>query len=421
MSRTAHYALLLAALALAIFAGWRIVATRVSDSLAASAPQQALAWDADDPDALLALAQQQLDAGHPQQADATARELLRVAPLQADAFTILARAAAARNDHARARSLFALALKRAPRDQYARAWMIGDELQRGEYPAALHNVDVLFGFAPQHEAALIPLLAQAAGHDPAFATALGHSLAKQPAWRNGMLTELLAHAHLATVNEVFGTLQASAGGLSDDEAGRWFARLEQDGQWGEAYSRWLGWTGVDLSRGVPLVFNGSFERTPSGMGFDWVMRGEPGVEIERVRIAGASGEVAAQVTFRRRRANDIGFQQTLLLAPGHYSLSFRARADNLRSDQGLEWDIVCISGGTPIASSPRLDGSFDWKPFTAEVSVPATNCPAQRLQLTNPGAGGSAKVVSGTLWVDDFKLSPIVIPPPSGAARHLPP
>jgi hypothetical protein len=406
MSRPAHYALLLAALVLAVFAGWRIVATRTSDSLARSAPRHALAWDARNPDALLALAQQQLNTDHPRQAATTARELLRSAPLQAGAFTILARAAAARGDHDTARKLFGIALKRAPRDQYAREWMIGDQLQHGDYAAALHNVDVLFGFAPQHRIALIPLLARVAAQDPNFASALGTHLTQRPRWRDAMLAELLAHAPIGTVDDVFGTLQSAAGGLSDDEAGRWFARLEQDGQWGEAYSRWLGWTGVDLSHGIPLVFNGSFERPVSGIGFDWTMRGEPGVEIERVRSAGASGAYAAQVTFRRRRANDMGFQQTLMLAPGTYSLSFRARGDDLRSDQGLEWDIACVAGGAAIATSPRLDGSFEWKTVTADFTVPASNCPAQRLMLTNPGAGGSAKVVSGTLWFDDFHIGP---------------
>jgi tetratricopeptide (TPR) repeat protein len=421
MSRAARLALMLVALGLAAFAGWRIVATRASDSLASSAPRQSLAWDARNPEALLALAQQQLDDGHPQQAAATAREVLRKSPLQAGAFTILARTTAAGGDTDGARRLFKIALQRAPRDQYARGWMIGDELQHADYAAALHNIDVLFGIAPDQQTALIPVLGQVAGQDPAFAAALGHFLANGPTWRNAMLGEILAHASTATVDEVFDALQAAGPGLDDDEAGRWFTRLEQDGQWGEAYSRWISRAGIDLRQGVPLVFNGSFERAVTGIGFDWTMRGEPGVEIERVRIAGASGNYAAQATFRRRRANDMGFQQTLLLAPGAYTLSFRARADNLRSDRGLAWDIVCVTGGAPIATSPRLDGSFDWKTVSTDVNVPATNCPAQRLVLTNPGAGGSAKVVSGTLWFDDFKIAPAVIPPPAGAARHLPP
>lgn len=407
MSRPAHYALLLAALVLAAFAGWRIVATRVADSLASSAPRQALGWDARNPDALLALAQQQLHAGQPRQAAATARELLRCAPLQADAFTILARSAAASGDARDARAWFAVALKRAPRDQFARAWMIGDELQHGAYPTALHNVDVLFGFAPQHRLALIPLLGKVAAEDPAFATALGDHLAQHPRWRDAMLDELVAHAPPTAVDAVFGALQAGGGQLSDDEAGRWFTRLEQDGQWGEAYSRWIARAGIDPRAGLPLVFNGDFERTPSGIGFDWTMRGEPGVEIDRVRMAGSGNAYAAQVTFRHRRADGMGFAQTLLLAPGAYSLAFRARAEDLQSDQGLEWDIVCVTGGSAIAQSPRLADSFDWKTLRTDFSVPATGCPAQRLVLTNPGAGGSAKVVSGTLWFDDFTITPV--------------
>lgn len=419
MSRTARYAGWAIALVIVAVLGWRIVATRVSDSLASSAPTEALAWDAHNPDALLALAQQQLADKHPDAAAATAGALLRAAPLQADALTVLARAALAHGDNATAARLFPLALRRAPRNQYARGWMIGNALQHGDYPAALHNIDVLFGFAPQHEAALIPLLVQVADHDPAFATALGQHLTTHRYWRSGLLDELLAHASDATVDAVFIAMQSGGTPLDDADAGRWLARLQKDGHWGEAYSLWVGRLKLPPGASLPAVYDGGFEQPATGIGFDWSMRGEPGVDIQRVPIA--SDDWVAQVTFRNRRADDMGFQQLLLLAPGRYTLTFRARAENLRSDQGMEWDIYCVAGGAPIAQSPRLEDSFDWKSVSVDFTVPATHCPAQRLQLVNPGAGGSGKVASGTLWFDDFKLTPIVIPLPSGAARHLPP
>lgn len=403
MSPWIRYAGNVFALVLVVFIGWRAVATRVSDWLATGDPLRALAWDSRNPDALLTLAQQQLRNGRPDRAAATARALLRIEPLQADSFGIIARAAEATGETTAARRLYAIALRRAPRDEYVRAWTIGDQLQHSDYASALHNVDVLFGIAPMYQRDLMPLLTRAAGSDPAFAVALGRFLGGQPLWRPAMLDDLLAHASVATVDAVSEVIAATGNGLNDAEAGRWYARLENDGRWDEAYSRWFSRIDVDRRGGLPLVYNGAFQRPATGIGFDWEMRGEPGVQVERVRIGSA---FAAQVRFLGRRVDDIGFAQILLLAPGSYQLSFRARAEDLRSEKGMQWDIRCVEGGPVIANSPRLDGSFDWRAESVGFSVPTEKCPAQKLMLVNPGAGGAAKLVSGLLWFGDFRIAP---------------
>lgn len=404
MKRALRYAGFGLALAAALAAGWRIVATRASDSLAAAHPRRALAWDANNSDARLALAQRELESHDYARAAANARRLLRHAPLQADAFAVLARVDAATGHPDAARRLFALALQRAPRNQYARAWLIGDQLQHGAYPAALRDITVLFGIAPAHEANLIPLLTRVAAADPAFATALGKFLATGPSWRGAMLGDLLANAPVATVDAVFGTLQA-AQALDDADAGRWYARLEKDGLWGEAYGRWAG--RVAATGNLPLVYNGNFERPVTGIGFDWQMRGEPGVSIDRVTVDGTGNAHAAAVTFLDRRANDIGFGQNLLLAPGSYRLTFRARGTDLRSDKGLQWVIRCVGNGPVLGTSERLEGSFAWKTVAFDFTVPASQCPAQWLALANPGADGAGKLVSGELWFTGFRMTPV--------------
>lgn len=406
MTRALHWVGAAIVVLLAAWIAWQIVTTRVADSLAGQAPRRALRWDANNPQALHALAETEIESGHPRAAATTARHLLRVAPLQADAFAVLARAAAADGNQRKAQDLFAIALRRAPRNQYARAWAIGNDLQHKNYAAALHNVNVLLGVEPGQQSALLPLLANVASRDPGFATALAQALANRPAWRNDMLTELLAHAPAATVNTVFDSLQASPAGIDDTEANAWFDRLEKDGHWGQAYSRWASRTGAAAGGRIPAVYNGNYADPVTGTGFNWRMHGEPGVTIDRVRTTDPAGW-AAQVTFRERRADDMGFWQPLLLAPGRYTLTFRARADNLQSDAGLEWSITCMADGTPIANSPLFAGTFNWRPLTVDFDVPASQCKAQRLQLTNPGAGGSGKIVSGKVWFTEFRIQPI--------------
>ena len=403
-------------LLVAVLAGWRVVATRIADTLAATAPHRALAWDRRDPVALLALAQQQLEAKQPAAAAATARTLLATDPLQAQALVLLGRVAEAQKDSADAKKMYALALRRAPRDQHARAWMIGTQLREGDYHAALENIDVLLRIAPPRADVLIPIMGQLA-EKPAFASALARALAAKPEWRWRMLDELLKSASYTALDEVYGQLQ-SDGGLSDAEADQWFRRLTKAGLWDEAYSRWAGRLNLKPGTPLPAVYNGGFENVASGVGFDWVMQGEPGVQIERAPIGGAGGNYAAQVTFLGRRAQDINFYQTVLLSPGTYRLSFRAQASNLRSDKGLEWAIRCVAGGDPIAVSSRLEGSFDWKSVHTDFVVPAENCPAQVLWLRNPGADGAGKLVSGVLWFDNFAITELPAAAVSSSQRQ---
>ena len=386
----------------ALLAAWRVVALGMADGLAARFPQDALAWDSRNAQARLMLAQQQFKDGQPADAAATARALLRIEPLQAEALATLARATEAEGDAAGARALYALAARRAPRDQYTRAWLVGTQLQEADYPAALANANVLMTIAPPRREVLIPILVQFAAQ-PAFATELARVLADKPDWRGAFLDKLRESGNHDALDQVYGALQDD-GALSAAEAGQWYDWLIHSGLWGEAYSRWV--SGLHLAPGatLPLVYAGDFESAPTGTGFDWHVEGAPGVGIERVAVAGATGDHAARVSFLGRRSPDIHFEQDLLLAPGAYRLRFRAKARDLLSDVGLEWAVSCLGPAGDLGASARLKGSFEWKDVEAGFTVPDEDCPAQRLWLRNPGSARAGKIVSGTMWFDDFVI-----------------
>ncbi|MCB1567867.1 MAG: hypothetical protein KDI69_03480, partial [Xanthomonadales bacterium] len=201
MKRVLHLMLRVLMLAIAIFALYRVLATRVSDSLAHDDPQRALQWDRRNPDALLALAEIQLPTA-PDKAARTAREVLAKAPLRADAFGFIAQALVMTGDVARARDIFAIASRRAPRDTLARAWLIDDQIQQSDFPAALRNIDVLYRIAPKLRPTLLTLLSGKASQDSVFAKQLGTFIADTPTWRVDLLNELLARADIDTVDRV---------------------------------------------------------------------------------------------------------------------------------------------------------------------------------------------------------------------------
>ncbi len=390
---------------LALWAGWRIYGQlRAEQAVADDAPALALQWRPEFSAALLAQAERQLAAGDLQAAQDSARRVLANSPLRGQAFRILAQVAERRGDAAQALRLYQIASRRAPRDLPSRAWLAQHYLQQGQYPAALAQIDSLLRMSPGRAAAINPVLVQMA-QEPAFADALAHMLAGNPPWRDGTLAAL-RHPKIGNPEAAGRIMQAlqAQGGLSQDEYDRWLDSLMAQGRWGEAYARWA--SGVPKPDGrLPLLYNGDFRQPPSNTGFDWRVKRVPGVLLDFVPDAGIRGQ-AAYLNFLDRRVPEGGLSQPLLLGPGHYRLGFRARATALRSEMGLQWQVVCAGSGTVLARSDPLQGNMGWTGFQMEFSVPPTGCPGQWLRLVNPVPAGAAQRISGELWLTGFTLLP---------------
>ncbi len=387
--------------ALAALAGWRIAVLGPANLPAGNAIDPVRTAWVNDPVSRVNAARDLLDQGDLQRAAGQARDILQQAPLQAGALVILARVASKRGQ-ADAPELFGRALARAPRNQVARAWMIDRQLGQGDYATALDNITILLNIARGRRTTILPLLA-ALAEDAAFAAALVATLQQSPDWRGQMLQLLLQDGDSAAIAAVYGGLQ-QADALTSEERRAWLDHLMQEGHWGEAYSRWASSLVTDDRTVLPLVHDGGFGKPPGDGGFDWHMDGARGVMIERV-VDG--GDRVAKVTFFGRRVSDSLFYQRLLLAPGRYRLRYRARAQGLRSTAGLVWAIRCLGDRGKDMPGPRLEGDFAWTDMHMSFVIPPQGCPAQALTLVNPGPAGPGKIVSGSLWVDDFRITPL--------------
>lgn len=402
MIRLWQAGLLILGIALAGLVGWRVFVTGVADRFASNAPEQSLQLEPQNRDAMLALARRDLRDGNAEAAIEIARELLREEPLAGEAFVILARAAEATGDSAKAQVLYRVAARRAPRDVYVRAWLVGDLLSKSHYAEALGQFDTLFRLAPGQAQKLLPVFAQLA-EAPDFAQALTIAVGSRTAWKTAMCSTLLERGNHDAVDRFFGDL-LRRGDLSVEETGRWLDWLIQRGFWDEAYARWAGWLKLAPGVALPLLFNGGFETEPSGIGFDWRIRPTAGVTIERQPNPGATGAFALNISFSGRRVPEINLEQRLLLSPGTYKVSFRARAEGLHSDKGLQWAVQCLTASEPLVVSDTLDGSFEWKRFEAAFAVPDKDCLSQRIWFRNPGAAAAGKEVAGDIWFDDFTI-----------------
>jgi tetratricopeptide (TPR) repeat protein len=305
----------------------------------------------------------------------------------------------------RAEELADIALRRAPHELGPPAWLLGQQLERGDYARAIELFDRIWRIAPRTLDRIYPvLLAQA--EKPEFADALADRLSTRPAWRAGLVGLMMIKGSHEAIEHVFSALQRRDA-LDAAELGQWIDRLAKDGEWGEAYARWASELPLSEMRTLRSVHNGGFESEPSDIGFDWRIGKSVDVIIDRDRLEGAGGSAALRLRFLGRRTERIPLHQWLLLAPGSYRLRFDAKAQDMRSDRGLQWIVRCLDGRSELGASDALTGTFDWTGGNLEFTVPATGCRVQDLSLRNAGSKGSGSIVFGTLWFDDIAIDRI--------------
>jgi hypothetical protein len=185
-------------------------------------------------------------------------------------------------------------------------------------------------------------------------------------------------------------------------------RLRRADRWDEAYQAWLNTLPRERLADVGAIFNGSFEFSTRGTGFDWVVSRQPeretGHSVEITRTIGAAGVLALKVSYNGKRQSGTPVLQYLALAPGRYEVSGLGRPDGLRVGHGIRWTLRCVTAGMTggmLAQSERFTGSSEWRRFAFPADVPA-GCRGQVLQLEPAGSEESAAYIAGVAWFDDL-------------------
>jgi hypothetical protein len=143
---------------------------------------------------------------------------------------------------------------------------------------------------------------------------------------------------------------------------------------------------------------------PTDLGFDWIRQKHPAVRLDTAGTYDSSGDKALRVSFRGLRVQFQHLHQYLMLPPGAYRLSGRARPDNLEAEHGMQWALYCLGSKEPAAVSPRFRGSERWTRFRTEFAVPAEGCAVQMLRLELAGSVRLDFDASGTVWFDNLAV-----------------
>ena len=399
------------ALPVVLFLAWRALAWGVAgwlvggDEVGGEQAHRALAWVPDHPTALF-LAAQADQASDPAEARRHLQTLLDTVPTHAWGWLLLAELSADDGAQEASRRQLRTAQDLAPWDGNLHYRAADLWLRLGDLPAALAAWDRAMRADGRWRKALYPRLLRLV-EVLGDASPLAPLAAAHPDWWLGFFRHAARPPTDLTLVRQLYAMEGSVGEARVQERAVFLDRLMQDGQWLEAYLTWLGSLDERQRRHLGLVYNGGFELPLSNAGFGWRSRDAQGVKVERKRTYGVSGDRALALQYRGRPVADRHLYQIVLLQPGDYRLTYRARPDSLRAAEGVRVAVRCRGDSTRrLAHGERLLGVYQWRSDVVKFTVPAEGCPAQEIGLEVVTERHRDRTLKGVLWLDDFRLRP---------------
>ena len=398
-----------------LWTGWLIVRGALAGYFDTAKPSYALLADPDDVAGLNAAAQR-LAATSPGNAAMLARRSLVVRPLNPVAFGILGQTRSATEDRNGAERLFLAAATWSRRDAFSEIWLYDEHLRRGDYGAAMEDVDRLIRVYPDAASAAYPsLIAMAA--DSRARPALVARLGQNPPWRTAFLWSLAGQARDPMV--AAGVMMGMAGANPNTapapgEVAPLLTRLVDARQYLEAFLAWRQFA-PDSQAALASVRDGDFQGLPAGGPFVWSLGQSAGSSAE---IASAPNPLNARgqslhVTYDGYSAAPPLASQLLVLGPGDYRFSTQVYAGFAVTDTRLSWTMTCADTGQSLFATNEATPLYPgWSEMSATATVPAGGCQGQWLRLAPTPGDRPASV---ELWFDHVAMSRIRPTTPVGA------
>jgi hypothetical protein len=401
LATTVRVLSLFALLLVAVF----IVADTAGHNLAIFDPERALVvapWEAV---ALDELAQRQLTnkSGEPSSVEDLARRALVSHPLDSRALSLLGFVAEQNGDLARAEALMSLSAARSWRNFEPHVSLFAQAIRRGKFDEALLQADGLLRVRWQYAETIFPILA-VFGVYPGALAALEGSLAANPPWRRGFLSQVANGGNDRLMTQLYQYLVHSSQPPTALEMKPYLDRLIQMGRFEEAYQAWRA-TSSRTEAPTRLPYNGNFEAPLDGLPFNWVFDFVSRAEIQITAAPDRENSHALRVQFSGARAELGRVGQLLMLAPGTYQLELAAKASGLRTERGLVWQISCAESSTVLAETNLVSGTAPWTDLNVKFSVPSSDCHAQWLKLIIPARTASETEIEGDVWFQNFRVT----------------
>lgn len=327
-------------------------------------------------------------------AEVAARRALERDPTRASAAGTLGLALAQRGEMQRGLALLDFSERISRRDLQVHLWGIELAAERGDIRGALHHYDLALRVGSTTPNLLFPVLASAIS-DPLIREPLARMLASDPSWAPSFFEYLAPNAPDAVpAGRLIDAIHRLGGDVARAPLNGVIRRLVDANEVDLAWTLYANSNAGSKRTGIR---NGSFEalvEAPSVL--DWqfgnlpdawaaIAPGERGNALEISAQPGSGGVVA---------------HQRLLLQPGTYQLSFRARSGEGTSVGGSAFRLRCLPSGRELVEVPlaAAENGNSFRSFTV-----TSGCISQILEI-NLYSGATDMALGGT--IDDIAISP---------------
>ena len=335
-----------------------------------------------------------------------ARRAVLSDPQDARAFRILGQLAILDGDAARTRTLLRAAVARSLTEPVAVSWLMLDRIEDRDAAGAARLLDILLRVRPLLYFEALPAAVNLLGL-PGGTAQLAALLGREPPWRDAMLRTLPNRVvQPMQILDLLLAMRDTPAPPRPEDMKAYLNLLMQRGRFEIAYYAWLQFLSeADLGT-LQAVYDGGFEKAPTALPFDWAMSAGAGASVEIEADPDQPAGHVLHVAFSAGRVAFGGVEQTLMLAPGSYTLSGRFRL-NLVGQRGLVWRLRCAGTDRTLGETAMLIGrQAAWKTFAVEMRVPDADCRAQTLRLELDARSASERLVHGDAWFDDIAVMP---------------
>ena len=165
----------------------------------------------------------------------------------------------------------------------------------------------------------------------------------------------------------------------------------------------------DPQPGGSLLWNGGFEQELLNGGLAWRFRRVAGAELSFDGRVAHSQNRSLRVVFDGTR--NVDFQQPwqyVVVEPNtRYRLSAYFRTESLTTSSDIRLEIQETHFGGALQATARLAGTQYWAPSEAEFTTDADTQLVRVVLRRRPSQKLDNKI-SGTIWMDDVLLAPVV-------------
>jgi tetratricopeptide (TPR) repeat protein len=165
----------------------------------------------------------------------------------------------------------------------------------------------------------------------------------------------------------------------------------------------------DTQSGGSLLWNGGFEQELLNGGMAWRFRPVTGAALSFDGRVAHSQSRSLRVVFDGTKNVDFRqpWQYAVVEPNTRYRLSAYFRTEGLTTNSDLRLEIEETHFGGALQATPKLAGTQYWAPSEAEFTTDADTRLVRVVLRRRPSQKLDNKI-SGTIWMDDVSLAPVV-------------